>query len=193
MEGKEKQVASTREREQIFKAKHPKGGEKERREQKLLGHNFFLFLFSFLFFFSVLERVAKHDFYGIVLQSGSVKSSQSGQVRQEEEQGEQGRAERERQEGEGGRGCLYVCACFCVLVSECVCTSSIWEGRKICCLCVCVCVYVQRGPSPHPPSKRRLLRTKLFIDSFLFFNVYSYFLVFCVLPSFLFFCFTFHL
>lgn len=37
-----------------FKAKHPKGGEKERREQKLLGHNFFLFFFfaSFLFFFS---------------------------------------------------------------------------------------------------------------------------------------------
>lgn len=59
-----------------FKAKHPKGGEKERREQKLLGHNFFLFLFSsfFFFFFSGLERVAKHDFYGIVLQSGSVKS-----------------------------------------------------------------------------------------------------------------------
>lgn len=56
-----------------FKAKHPKGGEKERREQKLLGHNFFLFLFIlFFFFFSVLERVAKHDFYGIVLQSGSV-------------------------------------------------------------------------------------------------------------------------
>lgn len=92
-----------------FKAKHPKGGEKERREQKLLGHNFFLFLFLFSSFFSGLERVAKHDFYGIVLQSGSVKSVKS--VRQE--QGEQGEQSRE---GEGGRGCLYVCACFCVFV-----------------------------------------------------------------------------
>lgn len=52
MKGKEKQVASTREREQIFKAKHPKGGEKERRA-KLTGAQLFSF---FLFFFSVLEK-----------------------------------------------------------------------------------------------------------------------------------------
>lgn len=46
-----------------------------------------------------------------------------------------------------------------------------------------VCVYVQRGPSPHPPSKRRLLRTKLLSTRpfFKIVNVYSYSLVFCVL------------
>lgn len=60
-----------------FKAKHPKGGEKERREQNYWGTTFFFFFFSSFFFFSVLERVAKHDFYGIVLQSGSVKSVRS--------------------------------------------------------------------------------------------------------------------
>lgn len=44
-----------------------------------------------------------------------------------------------------------------------------------------LCVYVQRGPSPHPPSKRRLLRTKLLstLSFFKIVNVYSYSLVFC--------------
>lgn len=75
VKGKEKQVASTREREQIFKAKHPKGGEKERRA-KLTGAQLFSFSFLLFFLFFCFGEVAKHDFYGIVLQSGSVKSSQ---------------------------------------------------------------------------------------------------------------------
>lgn len=98
-----------------FKAKHPKGGEKERREQKLLGHNFFLFLFSsfsFLFFFFGESSKARFLRDCATIRVSQVKSSQ---VRQEEEQGEQGGRARER-EGEGGRGCLYVCACFCVFV-----------------------------------------------------------------------------
>lgn len=56
-----------------FQSQTSQGRRKRKERAKLPGHNFFLF---FLFFFSVLERVAKHDFYGIVLQSGSVKSSQ---------------------------------------------------------------------------------------------------------------------
>lgn len=100
-----------------FEAKHPKGGEKERREQKLLGHNFFLFLFSSFFFFSGLERVAKHDFYGIVLQSGSVKSVKSSQTRRRA-----GRAERKGERGRQGlsvRVRMFLCTCahvFCVFV-----------------------------------------------------------------------------
>lgn len=39
-----------------FKAKHPKGGEKERREQKLLGHNFFSFSSFFFFSFFLFWR-----------------------------------------------------------------------------------------------------------------------------------------
>lgn len=112
VKGKEKQVASTREREQIFKAKHPKGGEKERRA-KLPGHNFFLFFFSFFF---LLERSSKARFYGIVLQSGSVKSSQVKSVRQEEEQGEQGE-KREKREGEKREAGVV---CTCARVSVCM-------------------------------------------------------------------------
>lgn len=165
-----------------FKAKHPKGGEKERREQKLLGHNFFLFLFSsFSFSFSGLERVAKHDFYGIVLQSGSVKSSQLDKSRESKESRAREKREREREAG-------VVCTCarisvrmfLCVCECECVHKARFGKGGRYAAVCVCVCICSKR-PSPHPPSKRRLLRTKLFIDSFLFFNVYSYSLVFCVL------------
>lgn len=148
-EGKEKQVASTREREQISKPNIPRE-EKKKGESKTTGAQLFSsFSFSSFFFFSVLERVAKHDFYGIVLQSGSVKSSQ---VRQEE-QGEQ--SEREEGEGEGGRGRqglsvrvrMFLCV-FCERERVCVCTKVDLGRREICCLCVCV--YVQRGPSPTP-------------------------------------------
>lgn len=96
-----------------FKAKHPKGGEKERREQKLLGHNFFLFLLFFFFLFiSVLERVAKST---ILRDCATIRVSQvkSSQVRQEQgEQGEQG--EREREKREAG------VVCTCARISVCL-------------------------------------------------------------------------
>lgn len=99
-------MASTREREQISKPNIPRE-EKKKGESKTIGAQLFSFSFSsFFFFFSGLERVAKHDFYGIVLQSGSVKSSQVSQTRRRA-----GRAEQERgreQRGRRGRQGLSV-------------------------------------------------------------------------------------
>lgn len=117
-----------------FKAKHPKGGEKERREQNYRGTTFFFF--SFLFF--CFGEVAKHDFYGIVLQSGSVKSSQVKSVRQEEEQGEQRARERERRGREREAG--VVCTCARVSVSMCVCMHKGRFRKEEDMLCVCECV-----------------------------------------------------
>lgn len=126
-----------------FKAKHPKGGEKERREQNYWGTTFFLFLFllfSFLFFWVGESSKAR-----FLRDCATIRVSQvrSGQVRQEEEQGEQGeqsgKGEREREAG-------VVCTCAHVSVCVCVCTKLDLGRRKIC----CVCVYVQRGPSPTP-------------------------------------------
>lgn len=178
-------MASTREREQISKPNIPREEKKKGESKNYWGTTFFFFFFLLFSFFLFWRAVAKHDFYGIVLHSGSVKSSQ---VRQEEEQGEQ-RAGRETRGRRGRQGLSVRVRMFLCVFCERVCAqSSIWEGRKICC-CGCVCVYVQRGPFPHPPTtnifcKDRLLRTKLFIDVFLFLkivNVYSYSLVFCVL------------
>lgn len=109
-----------------FKAKHPKGGEKERREQKLLGHNFFLFLFSSFFFFSGLERVAKHDFMGLCYNQG-----QSSQVKSSQTRRRAGRAERESRGREREAG--VVCTCAHVSV------------RMFLCVCVCVCVHKGRS------------------------------------------------
>lgn len=110
--GKEKQVASTREREQISKPNIPREEKKKGESKNYWGTTFFFFFFSSFFFFSVFGESSKARFLRdcATIRVSQVKSSQ---VRQEEEQGEQSR---EREEGEGGRGCLYVCACFCVFV-----------------------------------------------------------------------------
>lgn len=157
-EGREKRSKwPVHENESKFQSQTSQGRRKRKERAKTTGAQLFSFSsFSSFFFFSGLERVAKHDFYGIVLQSGSVKSSQVRQVRQEEEQGEQrAREKRESREGEGGRGCLYVCACFCARVSvcvrECVCTKLDF-GREEDMLCVCVCVYMFKEALPPPPK-----------------------------------------
>lgn len=112
VKGKEKQVASTREREQISKPNIPRE-EKKKGESKTTGAQLFSFSFSsFFFFFSGLERVAKHDFYGIVLQSGSVKSSQVKSDKSKESRArEQREREREREAG---------VVCTCARISVCV-------------------------------------------------------------------------
>lgn len=112
-EGREKRSKwPVHENESKFSKPNIPREEKKKGESKTTGAQLFSsFSFSSFFFFSGLERVAKHDFYGIVLQSGSVKSSQ---VKSDEKKSRECRArERER---EGGRGCLYVCAYFCVCV-----------------------------------------------------------------------------
>lgn len=184
-EGREKRSKwPVHENESKFQSQTSQGRRKRKERAKLTGAQLFSFSFSsFFFFFSVLERVAKHDFYGIVLQSGSVKSSQVKSDKSRESK--ECRAERETR-GRGRQGLsvrVSVRMFLCVRVSVNVCTKLDLGREEDMLLCVCVCVYVQRGPSPHSPSKRRLLRTKLL--STLFFkivNVYSYFLVFCVLP-----------
>lgn len=182
VKGKEKQVASTREREQISKPNIPRE-EKKKGESKTTGAQLFFFSASFLFLFFFFWRSSKARFYGIVLQSGSVKSSQVKSDKKKKSKESRARETRGREERGGGRGCLYVCACFCVFV--CV---SVHKGR----FGSEMCVYVQRGPSPHhPQSKHRLLRTQLFID-FFFLKLLMcilIFLLFCV-P---FFFFQFHL
>lgn len=158
-------MASTREREQISKPNIPREEKKKGESKNYWGTTFFFFFFfsSFLFFCFGESSKARFLRDCATIRVSQVKSSQVRQ--EEEEQGEQ-RA-REREEGEeGGRGCLYVCAYFCVFVSVCVSEHKVDFGRRE--GDMLLCVYVQRRPIPHPPSKRRLLRTKLLSTLFYF-------------------------
>lgn len=191
-------MASTREREQISKPNIPREEKKKGESKNYWGTTFFFSSSLLLFFFFLFGESSKARFLRdcATIRVSQVKSSQ---VRQEEEQGEQGEQSERETRGRGRQGLsvrvrVFLCACFCVCERVCVHKARFGkEGDML--LLLCVCVYVQRGPSPHPPSKRRLLRTKL-LSTRLFFkivNVYSYSLVFCVLLFFLFFCFTFQL
>lgn len=77
MKGKERSKWPVHENESKFSKPNIPREEKKKGESKTnRGTTFFLFLLLFFFFFFCFGEVAKHDFYGIVLQSGSVKSSQ---------------------------------------------------------------------------------------------------------------------
>lgn len=100
-----------------FKAKHPKGGEKERRERNYWGTTFFFFFFFllFLFFFSVLERGSKeHDFTGLCYNQG--QSSQSSQL----DKSRESRESRAREKREREAGVVCTCAHVSVRVFLCV-------------------------------------------------------------------------
>lgn len=197
-EGREKRSKwPVHENESKFQSQTSQGRRKRKERAKTTGAQLFSFSFSSFFFFSGFGESSKARFLRdcATIRVSQVKSGQLDKMKSKES-----RAEREEGEGEGGRGCLYVCACFCARVSVCLCErvyvcvhkARFGKGGRYA-VCVWVCVYVQRGPSPHSPSKRRLLRTKLLSTRFFkIVNVYSYFLVFCGLP-FPFFYFTFQL
>lgn len=142
-----------------FKAKHPKGGEKERREQNYWGTTFIFFFFLLFFFFGESSK-ARFLRDCATIRVSQVKSSQVRQE-EEEEQGEQseraGRGQRGRQ-GLSVRVRMFLCVCECTKVDL---------GREEdMLLCVCVCVYVQRGPSPHPQPQTFFVKIGFFARNY---------------------------
>lgn len=152
-EGEKRSKWPVHENESKFQSQTSQGRRKRKERAKTTGAQLFSFSSFLLFsFFLFLERVAKHDFYGIVLQSGSVKSSQVKSDKKKSKESKESRAEREREGGRGRQGLSVRVRMFlCVCVRECVCTQG-RSGKGGRYAAVCVCVYMFKEALPPPPQ-----------------------------------------